>query len=66
METETIATPELYVYTNITRTTKGYSHETTTTVRGDLAPGARLADLLAGADHVARTEIERRESRDLG
>ena len=66
MRGETTA-PELYIRTQITKNTKGYSYETTASVKwvGTIHEGeAMLAELLGRADTVCRQEIDHREALD--
>ena len=59
-------TPERYVRINITKNSKGYSHETTVSLRWSEGAdeSAAVGALLRLADGEARAEIARRERID--
>lgn len=64
---DTTSTPEVYLRVQITKNSKGYTHETTASVRGDIptvAAGEIVSVLLARGDGEARDEIKRREALD--
>jgi len=68
-QTATSMAPEKYVRINITKNTKGYTYETTTSVRwqGAEDDGIQvIAGLLQHADATARVEIAQREAVDAG
>jgi len=58
--------PERYIRINITKNSKGYSHETTVSLKwsGDDGYPEQLAVMLRDADGLARAEIAEREQRD--
>lgn len=65
--TATTAGPEAYVRINVTKNTKGYSYETTVSLRWDTARvggSPIIAGMLSDADRLARDEIARRERED--
>jgi hypothetical protein len=65
--TATAEAPERYVRINVTKNSKGYTHETTVSVRGSLSEQEarfEVSRLLEMADLEARLEIANREQRD--
>lgn len=60
--------PECYTRINITKNTKGYSFETTASIKwlGMFDAKVAMATLLRSADQLAREEIEIRERIDAG
>jgi hypothetical protein len=68
VELTAVATaPERYTRIAITKNTKGYSYETTVSLRwaeGEVDPQEELRVLLRQADHQARMEMARREHLD--
>ena len=63
--TEATAAPEGYIRINITKNSKGYSHETTVSLRwtsGDYKTA--IAAMLRESDILARNEIEERQRVD--
>jgi len=65
--TTTGGAPERYIRINITKNTKGYSYETTVSLRwtvGIHLHEQALRNLLFQSDQLARAEIADRETRD--
>jgi capsule polysaccharide export protein KpsE/RkpR len=58
------AEPEEYIRIQITKNTRGYSYETSVSLRDRTIEPERLRDLLFVADAEARDEISRREALD--
>jgi hypothetical protein len=58
------AEPEEYIRIQITKNTRGYSYETSVSLRDRTNGPERLRDLLFVADAEARDEISRREALD--
>lgn len=66
--TETTKSPERYIRINITKNSKGYTYETTVSLRweyiGTVDPAYLLDQLNREADQLARLDIARREALD--